>query len=89
MESRCFPIRPNPRPQTCVDDFCCTNLRVGYTVLAMKKVRIPADVMKYFRKVGAMGGQTRAEKHSKEQLSAWGKLGGRPKGRRNVKKGGK
>jgi hypothetical protein len=46
----------------------------------MKKPTIPDDVMEYFRKTGSMGGQTRAEKHSKEQLSAWAKLGGRPKG---------
>jgi hypothetical protein len=55
----------------------------------MKKVRIPADVMEYFRKVGAQGGKSRAGKHSKKQLSEWGKLGGRPKGRRKVKEGGK
>ena len=36
--------------------------------------------MEYFRKTGAMGGKTRAKRHSKEQLSEWGKMGGRPKG---------
>lgn len=46
----------------------------------MKKVNIPEDVMEYFRMTGAMGGKTRAKKHSKEQLSKWGKKGGRPKG---------
>ena len=46
----------------------------------MSKIRIPNDVMEYFRKTGSIGGKTRAKKHSKEQLSAWGKLGGRPKG---------
>ena len=47
--------------------------------------------MEYFRKVGAMGGKTRADKHSKKQLSAWGKMGGRPKGSgtKRTKKGGK
>jgi hypothetical protein len=35
--------------------------------------------MEYFRKTGAMGGKTRAKKHSSEQLSEWGKMGGRPK----------
>jgi len=44
------------------------------------KLRIPDDVMAYFRKTGAAGGRARARKHSKEQLSAWAKLGGRPKG---------
>jgi hypothetical protein len=57
----------------------------------VKKVTIPDDVMEYFRKVGAMGGKTRAEKHSKKKLSEWGKLGGRPKGggKKQIKKGGK
>jgi hypothetical protein len=62
----------------------------------MSKLRIPEDVMEYFRKTGSMGGKTRAKKHSKEQLSEWAKLGGRPKGsgkkgsgKKQVKKGGK
>ncbi len=46
----------------------------------MKKSDIPEDVLNYFRQKGSKGGKTRAKKHSKEQLSAWGKLGGRPKG---------
>ena len=46
----------------------------------MTKIRIPDDVMEYFKKTGAIGGRTRAKKHSLEQLSEWGKLGGRPKG---------
>jgi hypothetical protein len=47
--------------------------------------------MEYFRKTGAMGGKARAKKHSKEQLSEWGKMGGRPKGtgKKNATKGGK
>lgn len=45
-----------------------------------KKLKIPDDVMEYFRKTGAMGGKARAEKHTPEQLSEWGKKGGRPKG---------
>jgi len=57
------------------------------------KIRIPDDVMEYFRKTGAMGGKARANKHSKEQLSEWAKLGGRPKGsgkkQKSTKKGGK
>jgi hypothetical protein len=36
--------------------------------------------MEYFRKTGAMGGKARAKNHSKQQLSAWGRMGGRPKG---------
>lgn len=59
----------------------------------MGKLRIPDDVMEYFRKTGAMGGKARAKKHTKEQLSAWAKLGGRPKGsgkgNRQARKGGK
>ena len=46
----------------------------------MEKIRIPDEVMEYFRKTGAMGGKARAKKHSKAQLSEWAKLGGRPKG---------
>lgn len=56
----------------------------------MAKVRIPEDVMEYFRKTGAMGGKTRAKKHTPEELSKWGKMGGRPKGsskKRQAKKG--
>ena len=46
----------------------------------MGKLRIPDDVMEYFRKTGSIGGKTRAEKYTKEQLSEMGKKGGRPKG---------
>lgn len=46
----------------------------------MSKLRIPDDVMAYFRKTGAMGGKARARNHSKQQLREWAKLGGRPKG---------
>ena len=48
------------------------------------------DVMEYFRKTGAEGGRARAKRHTKEELSAWGKKGGRPKGsgKKQMKKGG-
>jgi hypothetical protein len=46
----------------------------------VSKLRIPDDVMAYFRKTGAMGGNARARNHSKKQLREWAKLGGRPKG---------
>ena len=46
----------------------------------MTKLRIPDDVMEYFRKTGAMGGRARAKKHTKAELREWGKKGGRPKG---------
>ncbi|MBZ5727520.1 MAG: hypothetical protein LAP87_21295 [Acidobacteriia bacterium] len=56
----------------------------------MSNLRIPENVMEYFRKTGAMGGKARAKKHSKRQLSAWGKMGGRPKGtRKDATRGGK
>ena len=58
----------------------------------MKKLRIPDDVMEYFRKTGAMGGNVRAKKYTKKQLSEMGKKGGRPKGsgkKKAAKKGGK
>jgi hypothetical protein len=53
--------------------------------------RMSRDVFKYFQRMGAEGGKARADRHSKEQLSAWGKLGGRPKGsgKKRAKKGGK
>jgi hypothetical protein len=56
----------------------------------MGKLRIPEDVMEYFRKTGSIGGKTRAKRHSKEQLSEWGKMGGRPKGsgKKQQEKGG-
>jgi hypothetical protein len=46
----------------------------------MSKLRIPDDVMEYFRKTGSIGGKARAKKYTKEQLSEMGKKGGRPKG---------
>jgi hypothetical protein len=59
----------------------------------VSKLRIPEEVMEYFRKTGAMGGKTRAKNHSKEELMEWGKLGGRPKGsgknQKATKKGSK
>ncbi|HYI92240.1 MAG TPA: hypothetical protein VEX68_01725 [Bryobacteraceae bacterium] len=58
----------------------------------MEKPRIPKAVLQFFKETGAEGGKARAEKHSKEQLSEWGKKGGRPKGsgKTQVKtKGGK
>jgi hypothetical protein len=36
--------------------------------------------MEYFRKTGAMGGRARAKNHTPEELSAWAKKGGRPRG---------
>lgn len=58
---------------------------------AVGRMRIPDEVMEYFRKTGAIGGKTRAKKHSKELLSGWGRLGGRPKGSgdKKGKKGGR
>jgi hypothetical protein len=55
----------------------------------VKKLRIPEEVMAYFRLVGAQGGKARAKRHTKKELSAWGKLGGRPKGSGKRRKGGK
>jgi len=56
----------------------------------VKKPDLPDDVLDYFRKTGSIGGKTRAKKHSKAQLSEWGKKGGRPKGsvkKKQAKKG--
>ena len=55
----------------------------------MKRTRIPKEAMKYFRLVGAEGGKARARNHSPEELSRWGKLGGRPKGSTKAPKGEK
>ena len=58
-------------------------------------VKIPKDVLKYFQETGAEGGRSRAKKHTPEELSAWGKKGGGPKGsgtkqtKMQPKKGGK
>jgi general stress protein YciG len=46
----------------------------------MKKPPLPTEVLEFFQRTGAQGGKARVEKHSPEQLSAWGKMGGRPKG---------
>jgi len=62
--SSCFLQYPRPR----------------FMIIDMAKLRIPDDVMEYFRKTGSMGGKTRAKKYTKKQLSEMGKKGGRPKG---------
>jgi hypothetical protein len=55
----------------------------------MSKVKIPKEVLKYFQMTGSEGGKERAKRHTKQELSAWGKLGGRPKGSGKKTKGGK
>jgi hypothetical protein len=56
----------------------------------MEKVRIPDNILEFFRKSGSIGGKTRAAKHTKAELRAWGRMGGRPKGSgKRAKKGGK
>jgi hypothetical protein len=46
----------------------------------VKKVKIPPEVLKFFQATGSEGGKARAEKLTKEELRAWGKKGGRPRG---------
>jgi hypothetical protein len=46
----------------------------------VKKVKMSEEVLKFFQKTGSEGGKARAERHSKEELSTWGKKGGRPRG---------
>jgi len=46
----------------------------------VSKLRIPDEVLEYFRKTGSIGGKARAKKYTKKQLSEMGKKGGRPKG---------
>jgi hypothetical protein len=50
---------------------------------------MPKEVLEFFRKAGARGGKARARKHTAEELSAWAKKGGRPKGNgKKQRKGG-
>ena len=54
------------------------------------KPRIPDNVLEFFRKTGSIGGKTRAARHSKAELSKWGRMGGRPRGsggKKRTKKG--
>lgn len=51
-------------------------------------VKLPKDVLKFFQKTGSEGGKARAKRHTQEELSAWGKLGGRPKKVKGGKKDG-
>lgn len=43
-------------------------------------VKLPPAILEFFQKTGAEGGKARAARHSKAELSAWAKKGGRPKG---------
>jgi hypothetical protein len=45
------------------------------------------SITEYLSGLGKKGGKARAKKHTKAQLSAWAKLGGRP--RKDAKKKGK
>lgn len=57
-------------------------------VLSMaKKVKMPENVLRFFRETGSEGGKARAEKHTKEELREWGKKGGRPRGSGKKHKG--
>jgi hypothetical protein len=57
-------------------------------------ISLPGEVREYFVQTGSIGGKRRAALHSKAELRAWGKLGGRPRkdgshSARPDKKGGK
>ena len=41
---------------------------------------MPPAVLEFFKATGSEGGKARAERHSAQQLSEWGRKGGRPKG---------
>jgi hypothetical protein len=45
-----------------------------------KNINFPKEVLQFFRATGSKGGTARAERHTKEELRAWGKKGGRPRG---------
>lgn len=68
-----------------------TNIGPKFIFKRMEKPRIPKDVLEFFQKTGAKGGRARAKKYTPEELSKWGKLGGRPKGsgKKQSQKGGK
>ncbi len=51
-------------------------------------MKLPSNVREFFKRKGAKGGKARAANHTAKQLSAWGKLGGRPKGSGKKKKRG-
>jgi hypothetical protein len=55
----------------------------------VKKVKMPENVLRFFRQTGSEGGKARAEKHTREELSKWGKKGGRPRGSGRKQKGTK
>jgi hypothetical protein len=55
-----------------------------------KKPKAPPEVIDFLRKAASEGGKARAKKHTEEELSAWGKKGGRPKGSgKGTRKGAK
>jgi hypothetical protein len=47
------------------------------------------ELSAWYSSLGKKGGKGRAKKYNKKQLSDWAKLGGRPKGSKNKKKGAK
>jgi general stress protein YciG len=55
----------------------------------VKRVKMPENVLRFFREAGSEGGKARAEKHTKEELREWGKKGGRPRGSGKRQKGKK
>ena len=44
------------------------------------KPEMPVEVREFFIRTGSLGGKKRAETHTAEELAAWGRKGGRPKG---------
>jgi hypothetical protein len=42
-------------------------------------IAVPPNIREFLLVMGKAGGRARALKHTKEELAAWGKLGGRPK----------
>jgi hypothetical protein len=45
----------------------------------VKRVQMTENVKKFFQQTGALGGESRARNHTPAELSAWGRMGGRPK----------
>ena len=51
--------------------------------------KLPEDVLRFFKRTGSKGGKARAERHTSEELSQWGKLGGQPPKRKTPPKRGR
>ena len=54
-----------------------------------RKPKVSKTIREFLRGIGRKGGIARARRRSKEELSNWGRLGGRPRKKAKRNKGGK